>query len=523
MPPADDAQPAAAAPAGGQLARWLGAAGSPRRRVATNALWTWGVFLAGALVAFFMARYLLTRLGDDAYGIWAVVLAITGYFGLADLGVRPAVVHYVAKHDALGDLPGLNRHVNAAFRIFAAGGLLLVLATLWFADHIRGTNLGSVPPGTASAVVLITGIELGLTLPFNAFTAVLIGRQRFDTVMRIDLALLAARTLALVAVVEAGHGLLGLAWVNAAVGVVEVAWKMGAAFRERPGLAFAPRSADAGTVRALLRYGGWAILISVALLLTWQTDPLVIKEFLSPAHVSHFALPATLTFYARGLLWAACRALAPAAGALAARGDRAALTALLAGSTRTLLLLAAPAVAYMLVVGDAFLAAWLTDGFRGESGEVLRVMALALVPAVASQPLIQVLYGVNRLRQLAVLTLAEGLANLLLSVLLVRTHGIVGVAWGTALPALVVHLVVLPAWLARETGLSWGTFLRRALGVPLLAGAAAAGALRLVTPPDAALGWPGLVLRMLLALAAAALVGGAALRLAARRPAEARA
>jgi O-antigen/teichoic acid export membrane protein len=417
------------------------------------------------------------------------------------------VVHFVARHDAQGDLEGLNRHVNAAFTVFSIGGLLFLVLTgataMWLPTWDR---LGSVPPGDAVAVALIIGVEIALTFPFNAFSAVLIGRQRFDVVARIDLVVLVLRTAVTIALVEGGFGLVALAWAYGIAGIVEIAWKTWAAFRELPGLRFAPRLADRAARRALLGYGGWAVLISVALTLTWQTDPLVVGAVLTLAAVPHFTQPGSLAAQARALLWAACRVLAPAAGALEGRGDRGELTRILVQGSRVMLLLAGPMLAYMVALGDPFLARWLGEGYRGESGDVLTVLALGVAAPIASHPLVQVLYGVNRLRPLALLYLVEGVANLALSLLLAKPLGIVGVAIGTAIPAFVAHAIVLPRLVARSWGLSWGRLTAATWVLPLVAGTVTWGALELLTDRTAPYGWGALVAWALVALAIQAAV-----------------
>jgi O-antigen/teichoic acid export membrane protein len=60
--------------------------------------------------------------------------------------------------------------------------------------------------------------------------------------------------------------------------------------------------------------------------------------------------------------------------------------------------------------------------------------------------------GMNRHRGLIPVFVGEALVNLALSIALVQRFGIVGVAWGTALPRLVVSLVVGPLYVRRQVG-----------------------------------------------------------------------
>src|SRR5206468_12881906 len=99
-----------------------GAAGSERRTLAVGGAWNLSVFAASAATAFALRPFVVSHLGDALFGAWSLVASLTGYLGFADLGVRPAVVHYVARHDARGAIDEVNAYVNTAFDVFAACG-----------------------------------------------------------------------------------------------------------------------------------------------------------------------------------------------------------------------------------------------------------------------------------------------------------------------------------------------------------------------------------------------------------------
>src|SRR6516164_11224431 len=69
----------------------------------------WAFLLVNVLVAFWMTPFVVAHLGDSAYGIWALVLQLTGYMGVVDVGLRSALVRFVSSAHATGDKPRLNR------------------------------------------------------------------------------------------------------------------------------------------------------------------------------------------------------------------------------------------------------------------------------------------------------------------------------------------------------------------------------------------------------------------------------
>jgi O-antigen/teichoic acid export membrane protein len=464
--------------------------------LARNAAWNGASYVVHALLLLVLSPFIVQALGHERFGVWVLVNALTGYLGIADFGIRPAIVHYVARHHALGDAPAVNRYVNSALLTLAAGACLVLLAAGGLAPALPGW-FGVPAEGHAEAALalLLSAAGLAVTLVLNAFSAVLIGRQRYDLTCRVDLAVTVARTLGIVGVLLAGGGLLALAAVNVAAGLIEMGWKTGLAFREAPALRVAPRLASRGASGDLLRYGGYNLLVAFALHLVYQTDEVVIARVLDLSDVTFYERAAVLAASVRLLCWAASRVLMPELGARDALGDHGGVARLLQQGGRNSLLLAAPAVAFLAVLGPAFLETWMHGDplYRERSGPTLLALSLGILAPIASYPLVAAHQGANRMRSLALFSLLEGVVNVVLSVLLAKRLGILGVALGTAVPGLLVHGVVLPAWAARTWGLSLTAYCRSVWSLPLASGGVAALALALLAGPSPSLGWPALI------------------------------
>ena len=53
--------------------------------------------LCGILTVLFLTPYIINSIGVERYGIWAIAVAITGYFGLLDFGLGESFVKYIAE------------------------------------------------------------------------------------------------------------------------------------------------------------------------------------------------------------------------------------------------------------------------------------------------------------------------------------------------------------------------------------------------------------------------------------------
>jgi O-antigen/teichoic acid export membrane protein len=87
----------------------------------------------------------------------------------------------------------------------------------------------------------------------------------------------------------------------------------------------------------------------------------------------------------------------------------------------------------------------------------------------------------GRHRALASVLLLEGVVNLTLSLLLVRRFGIVGVAWGTAIPLACTSVFFLPQHMCGILEMPLAAFLTRAYRLPLVLSAFQAAVLWFVS------------------------------------------
>jgi len=61
-----------------------------------NIFSNWASVAINLAVAFLLSPFLVHSLGDSAYGLWVLVLSVTGYMGLLDTGLRVSIVKPVA-------------------------------------------------------------------------------------------------------------------------------------------------------------------------------------------------------------------------------------------------------------------------------------------------------------------------------------------------------------------------------------------------------------------------------------------
>jgi O-antigen/teichoic acid export membrane protein len=162
------------------------------------------------------------------------------------------------------------------------------------------------------------------------------------------------------------------------------------------------------------------------------------------------------------------RLFSPVASRYDPEHDRPSLRRIFFDGSRLHLLFSLPLSLGLFFWGGALIRLWMGDQF-GASAVVLQVLLVGHIVSFVQGIGGEILLGVGRHRLFALLSMAAAILNIVLSVILIRTLGLIGVAWGTTIPLAVLSLLYVPAAALRLVGGRWSDFLKEALGRALAA------------------------------------------------------
>ena len=433
-------------------------------------------FLVGMVVVFFLTPYIVSRIGVDLFGLWSLIFAVVGLFGLLDLGFATAAVKYVAELTAGRDHAGRNQVLATLLVIYSTLGIVCLLLVAGLAGEAsHWFDLSEAQRNVFTAALWLLGTAVALGFPLSLFKAVLVGSGRMSLVNLVELSVVLMNAALVVALLEAGHGLLGLAGATAITMVLGTALLVPFAYRLTPGLSLSPRHFVRSRVRELGRFSFYFFIANVAVLVILRTDPVVIKAFLPLSAVAVYAVAAKVAEYTYLLNKQFSNALMPLVSQSKGTGDAAAIRRILVDGTRFLLAIALPFIALLFFHADDIVVLWMGAEFA-DSAPLLRILLVAVLFTCIQLNAANVLGMTGHHRFVAFAMGGSALVNLVLSVLLIQHLGLTGVAIGTLAAALLVEtLIVVPKACAAE-GVPLRRFLAGALLPPLPALVPALGA-----------------------------------------------
>jgi O-antigen/teichoic acid export membrane protein len=452
-------------------------------RVVTNILWNWTNYGLKTAVAFYITPLLIGRLGDTPYGVWILLSSILGYYGLLNFGIDSALVHYISKYLADANREGIGKVLRTSqvvFGIIAAGVVLLssVLGAAFAYSDLVFRSLFNLSDELRSPfALLLVVLSLGMAASFysRVSVSVLRARERFDVLNAIQIAMLIGRTLAIIFLM--GKSLLALGVIFAVSGVLTALGVWLAARRIWPtdGRSSEPLF-DATTFRTLHKFGLFSFLNSLADQVRFYTDSLVIGQFLRVQFITYYNLAAVLITYFRHFIGHAASPFFPVFSRYYGVGDEEALRQTFLRASKILAFLAVLAAGNLMGSALPFLRLWVGDVVSPEhvvlSYQVLLVLLLPFTIEMIQSIALNLIYGIGQHRRLTRLVALEALANLILSILLVRSYGLIGIALGTAIPLVVTQLVFVSRIVCHLTGVPTRGYVARCIVVPVGCGLA---------------------------------------------------
>jgi len=439
-----------------------------KRQIVKNVSSSWFSLGCNVVVGILLSPFILHRLGDTAFGIWVLIFTLTGYYGLFDLGIRSSLVRYVSKFTATHENEELAKLINTSIFSYGCIGLFSFLVTVVLASSVD--HLFKIPPelhSTARWLVLMVGASVGLGFPLGVAGGFLDGLQRFYINNWTATTATFARAFLIVYALHHGGGLLTVAFITVLLPLITSVVRLIAALRICP-VPFGWKYVDRGTFRMMASYSGVTLIIVVAGQLKFKADAVIIGSMLSAAAITYFNIGSRIVAYAGELVTALAQNVLPIASQSEATGNVERLRKLFVAGNRFCAFTMFPIASCLLILGKSVIEVWVGKQYIAKSYPVLVILTVSATVMFSQAASGRILFGTSKHRTWAVVSLIEGIGNLILSVSLIPPFGIVGDALGTAIPMTCSMVFFMPRHVCRQLGIRVGNYVREAFLLPIL-------------------------------------------------------
>ncbi|HTV15198.1 MAG TPA: oligosaccharide flippase family protein [Acidobacteriaceae bacterium] len=386
-------------------------------------------------------------LGSEGYGLWVTISSAVTMFFVLDIGIASTLTNLISEAYAKSDREKASTAFATAFWLVMAITACLGLLgwALWphvhwsFLFHVRDQRLARLtsPAMAAAFVVFICALPAGLA------TRILAGYQELHTANLFAAGGSVCSLIAIIAVIhfQGGLPLLVALYAGSAAGANLICLIWICLFHKpwlKPRLSLIRRRLVGG----IFHSGSQFFVIQIAGLVVFNSDNLVISHFLSPGQVTPYNVTWRLVNYLTAIQVLVFPALWPAYSEAHAKGDLAWIRTTYA--KYRIITIASLALGCVILAGfgQRIIRLWAGPAAVPPMILVLLMCVWMIIYAFTTNQ--SCLMGATaRVKKQAIFSLIGAIVNLTLSVIWVRTLGVVGVLLGTIVSYLL--FVVIPA------------------------------------------------------------------------------
>jgi len=404
--------------------------------------------------SFLLTPYILHQLGETTFGLWALVGSVIAYGSLLDLGIMGAVIKYIAEYHAKGEIAQVRSLVATALCLYSVLGLTVIVLSAAIAPALPSLfNLPAEQRATATWLVLLMGMGVGVSIPCATPLAVLKGLQRFDLANIISVIGTLISAAGIVAILLLGGGVLGIAAVGIVVTLLMQVPGIWLIKRTAPELRLGWSGASRPLIRSVFSFGSTLFVMNMAGHLQTKTGEIVIAAFLPLSAVTPYAIARRLSEIIQIQTDQFMKVILPLASELHATDDQGRIRSVYITSTRLTLAMLLPVACILIVLAPSILTVWVGATY-GSYGHLVMILTLAACIDAIQWPASAVLQGMARHGPLAIMWVGTALATLALSIVFVQNFGLTGVALAMLLPTVVVCFGFVLPYAMRVTGVS---------------------------------------------------------------------
>ena len=418
--------------------------------------------VSGAL-GIVLVPIMLRGLGGETYGLWIIALSLPGIVGAIDFGLGLSVTLQVAGCRDSDARRQAARFVMAAGNAHVAMGLVGA-AIIWVLGISSGSSVHLTSSNIRLIPALIGFVGLGhFCERVGGFEGeILFGLRRFDILNVISTAAVVLESGGIVGLIVAGKGLVYVAAWHALVSAGAAYASYEAVSRVEPLFRLRLGRIEWGTIRPSIPFGLLSQFAEAARSFLWQAPPILIGFVLGSSSVVPYHIGRRIPQMITALYMRASAVFFPAVSEHAHRGNRASIREILEVGTRWIVVWALPVCLILWILAPRLLQAWIGNVPSG-SVLILRLITAAVFAEAVAAASIQVLWALGAMRTIFLIPTSVVVTSLGLTLVLLPRTGIVGAAWGLALP-MALGAVVFFCIAPRTCGVRKRDLMRKAFG-----------------------------------------------------------
>lgn len=304
------------------------------------------------------------------------------------------------------------------------------------------------------------------------FSAIPRGFMRFDISNIISIIARTAEISLSIFLLYHSFGIKALLWAStASTLILGIANIVVSARLMKKRLLLHPRGFDWKILKKMYGFGANLQMANLAMWIVQNFDKLILGWIINASATALYDIGAKIVSLLRQVSWVLFAVIIPKASEIHVRRDYAKLYDLYIKGTRFVIVLGLGSVGVLFPFASLLLSLWLGKSPDVGSVAVFQILLVGIMMSVTAGIGSSIIKGMGKPVFETISTSIMACCNVVLSLLLCKTNGLMGVAWGTSIAA-VVGAAILSCFVNKEFGIRNSGFFTNQYGLPLLFNAA---------------------------------------------------
>lgn len=434
----------------------------------SGGLLSYASIFGNVFIALLVTPLMVSSLGQGGYGLLSIAIAFMAYLNMLDFGMNDSLMRYFVAHR--GDREATRRFLGRMICVYSVVGILILLMGQGLAalfPVIFAATMSEAEISLLQAMIQVMSVGAAVLIGLNPVNALIYAHERFVYMRSVEMLVSWGGTLVIVAALLLGQGPLTVAIITAGGKVVQALLGVSylLIFLKIP---IRPLLPDLAELRVVLKYAAPIFVSLVAGQAVTKLDNILVGAILGAAPVAIYAIGLTFNKYLQAFSTAVSRLFTPEIIRKMDKGaDPVQLTDMMIRISRIQAMSLFLVLGGLIVFGQRFLTLWLGPEFAPAYFIMITILSAFVLNLTGnSRNVVLQVRGLYWYKSLIFLIMA--LVNIPLTIVLLKTWGLIGAAASTAF-AIILGYFLLSAVLRYRVGLSmvryWRESARRILPI----------------------------------------------------------
>lgn len=407
-------------------------------------LFEYSKFLLLTISTLITTPLLLNSLGPQVFGILAAITSTTAFLSISDFGVSSALPRLIALNAGLGNDIEVRRIASTSTIFYFLLSLAISLSAITLGKlFISFLDLDQPVIAQGEAVAMAAIYTIAFSLLVTPLSGVLYGFHRLDLVSLASIVGIIATTVFTIILALNDRGILAIQLARSSGVVVTGFLIVFFVVKVLPNGLIRIQAISGSALKRILSMSVPLFIVGIGHVTLFYMDNVIIVRILGPSMVTGYAISFQLISPGLQLLFLMGGIFVPLFSAEFGKGNVSDATAAFNLLSKFTFSLAILIFSGILLLGIDFIEVW-TQKQGIISKEVLATLSVLILVRGITHPGATLLSSIGKHAFVAKCQIAEAILNIVISIVLARPLGLLGVALGSVIAQSISTLLFVP-------------------------------------------------------------------------------